>query len=284
LRLPTEAEWEYAARAGSSATFSSARADAPGLGAVAWFDANSGAASKAVKLRFPNPIGLYDLHGNVWEWCQDRYAPYATVPVSDPIGRDGETFVARGGSWGDPATSLRVANRASLKRDLRSAYVGLRLVCDLSWTPPAPVPAALVVDQIAAPMAVPEPAAPTPAPSPAGAGEGSKGAPVQEPGLSASDQGSPKQPAKAEPTVPTEVVSPGASREIPTPAAPAAPARSAGQTSLAAPTASAIPSAAPVSGVADLPSATPVSATPQASSDPAGSAPAPPAAPQPETP
>jgi len=160
LRLPTEAEWEYAARAGGTSTFTSARADATGLGTVAWYDVNAGSTSKAVKLRFANPIGLYDLHGNVWEWCQDRYAPYTTVPVSDPLGRDGETQVARGGSWGDPSVALRVANRASLKRDLRSAYVGLRLVCEVAWTQePAPTaPAPATPPASAAPAESPAPA------------------------------------------------------------------------------------------------------------------------------
>ncbi len=139
VRLPTEAEWEYAARAGGTNFFTPARQDGIGIEQVAWFDVNSGSTSKAVKLRFPNPIGLYDLHGNVWEWCQDRYAPYTTVPVSDPLGRDGENNVARGGSWGDPVTSVRAAHRVSLKSDLRSAYVGVRLACDVEW--PSNVPA-----------------------------------------------------------------------------------------------------------------------------------------------
>lgn len=141
MRLPTEAEWEYAARAGGTDFFTAARHDGIGIEQVAWFDANSGSASKAVKLRFPNPIGLYDLHGNVWEWCQDRYAPYTTVPVSDPVGRDGEKNVARGGSWGDPVTSVRAAHRVSLKSDLRSAYVGMRLACDVEWPSNAPASA-----------------------------------------------------------------------------------------------------------------------------------------------
>jgi len=140
IRLPTEAEWEYAARAGGSGVLSSARADATALGTVAWYDANSGSTTKAVKLRFPNPIGLYDLHGNVWEWCQDRYAPYTTVPVNDPLGRDGLTCLVRGGSWGDPAATCRVANRAALRPDVRSAYVGLRLAADIEWAEGAPAP------------------------------------------------------------------------------------------------------------------------------------------------
>ncbi len=163
LRLPSEAEWEYAARAGGEGSFSSARSDAVGIATVAWFAANSGGASKAVKLRFPNPIGLYDLHGNVWEWCQDRYAPYATVPVSDPIGRDGESHVARGGSWGDPLDAMRVANRAALSGGLRSAYVGLRLACEVEW--PINGDGEVAADPTVAPDEIPPPIA-APAPTP----------------------------------------------------------------------------------------------------------------------
>jgi formylglycine-generating enzyme required for sulfatase activity len=204
LRLPTEAEWEYACRAGSPSPFASARSEVSAVEMIAWFHANAGAASKAVKLRFPNPIGLYDLHGNVWEWCQDRYGPYPTVAVADPLGRDGETFVARGGSWGDPAAQVRAANRASLKGELRSAYVGLRLVSDVAWpggTPPdgqrllagegasatgvpAATPAAPGVPAVPAPH--PEPQAPAPLAAPAG------GTP---PPAGVSEAGSPSAPA-----------------------------------------------------------------------------------------
>ncbi len=149
LRLPSEAEWEYAARAGATGSISTSRTDATALGTVAWYDANSGSASKAVKLRFANPIGLYDLHGNVWEWCQDRYAPYTTVPVNDPLGRDGLLSVVRGGSWGDPAGTCRLANRAALRPDVRSAYVGLRLAATVEWEKGVPAPATATVPPVA---------------------------------------------------------------------------------------------------------------------------------------
>jgi len=150
-RLPSEAEWEHAARAGSNGPFALpaglvATASGQVADSLGWHAGNALGQSKSVKLRLPNPLGLYDVHGNVAEWCADRYGPYPTITVSDPVGRDGESRVVRGGSWGDPAHALRAANRTPARPTLASAYVGLRLAADATW-PTAdgrPDPAALI--------------------------------------------------------------------------------------------------------------------------------------------
>ena len=82
----------------------------------------------------PNAIGLFDLHGNLWEWCQDRYGPYPAA-ATDLLGTAGAERVARGGSWGDPAVKCRAANRLAVAPDLRSEYVGFRLAADADPLP-----------------------------------------------------------------------------------------------------------------------------------------------------
>ena len=135
-RLPTEAEWEYAARAGSTGHL-------PGHDLIGGDDVdrmavhagNAGGSSRPVRGRQPNRLGLYDTLGNVWEWCQDAYAPYPLVPSSDPLANQGTKRVVRGGSWGDASSLLRVADRHALAADVQSAYVGLRIAIDVVWTP-----------------------------------------------------------------------------------------------------------------------------------------------------
>ena len=114
-RLPTEAEWEAAARGGAASAFSfgenSARA-----GDYAWYDVNSGERPNPVGRKNPNKYGLYDMHGNVWEWVSDRYdrGYYAVSPRLDPGGpAAGTENVIRGGSWAFDTDSMRSANRAS---------------------------------------------------------------------------------------------------------------------------------------------------------------------------
>ena len=100
-RLPTVAEWEYACRAWTSTRFS--YGDDPGytnLTNYAWYYDNSGDQTHPVGQKLPNPWGLYDMHGNVWEWCQDWWGDYAGGIALDPRGPAGGSLrVIRGGSW-----------------------------------------------------------------------------------------------------------------------------------------------------------------------------------------
>lgn len=130
-RLPTEAEWEYAARAGTTTAYSFGDDDQH-LARYAWFgeDFDSGGTHPVGKKQ-PNSWGLYDMHGNVWEWVHDWYDPqyYAISPVIDPRGPDsGQEHVVRGGSWHQSATSWHTAFRRSYPPDYRGISIGLRLV------------------------------------------------------------------------------------------------------------------------------------------------------------
>ncbi len=129
-RLPTEAEWEYAARGGNKSkgyTYSGGN----NLDAVGWYDNNSGGKTHPVAQKQPNELGLYDMSGNVWEWCSDWYDKgyYSRSPQNDPQGpNSGKYRVLRGGSWYDSGSSCRVANRNRYDPDGRHDDHGFRLV------------------------------------------------------------------------------------------------------------------------------------------------------------
>ncbi len=129
-RLPTEAEWEFACRAGTNTLFSFGD-DPAQLDAYAWFAQNSEGRPQAVGRKRPNPFGLYDMHGNVLEWCHDYYAPdyYAQSPRLNPFGPDsGTAHVARGGSWFDRhGVDCRSAFR--LAHAGRNDRRGFRVLC-----------------------------------------------------------------------------------------------------------------------------------------------------------
>lgn len=128
-RLPTEAEWEYAARAGSTQAYY-LRDDASQLDARAWYNNNSLFQTHPVGQKQPNGWGLYDCHGNVWEWCQDGYhGPYAATEATDPSGAAGGLGrVMRGGSWFCNASACRSAARGYMPPETRIRLIGFRLV------------------------------------------------------------------------------------------------------------------------------------------------------------
>jgi formylglycine-generating enzyme required for sulfatase activity len=123
FRLPTEAEWEYACRAGTGGAYAGI------LDEMAWHDGNSGAITHAVGQKSPNAWGLHDLHGNVWEWCADGYRNYPARAVTDPVGSEsGRHRVIRGGSWISDIRDCRSAERNWRIAENRNDDIGCRLV------------------------------------------------------------------------------------------------------------------------------------------------------------
>ena len=123
--LPTEAQWEYACRAGTTGAYGG-RGHIDDMG---WYDRNSGNKTHPVAQKTPNAWGLYDMHGNVWEWCADWYGGYPSGTVTDPTGSSsGRTRVLRGGSYWLGARYCRSASRRKINPVFRDWHVGLRLV------------------------------------------------------------------------------------------------------------------------------------------------------------
>jgi formylglycine-generating enzyme required for sulfatase activity len=131
-RLPTEAEWEYAARAGSTAAYCFG-ADAKALGDYAWYIENAGFKTHPVEMKKPNAWGLHDMYGNVWQWIQDRHGDYPDGPVTDPAGPpSGEKRVQRGCSILESEFGCRSASRLHGMPGERNPLVGFRLIRTLS--------------------------------------------------------------------------------------------------------------------------------------------------------
>jgi formylglycine-generating enzyme required for sulfatase activity len=129
-RLPTEAEWEYACRAKTSTRFSFG--DDPGytnLTHYAWYSGNSGQMTHPVGQKLPNPWGFYDMHGNVYEWCQDWFGEYPGGSVTDPQGpATGAHPLIRGGGWIDGTRFCRSAERGYGSLDTKHSFIGFRVV------------------------------------------------------------------------------------------------------------------------------------------------------------
>jgi len=130
FRLPTEAEWEYACRAGTMTRFYWGGDSAyTQIGEYAWYSDNSGGRTHEVGLKKPNAWGLYDMSGNVWEWCQDWYGDYSSNAQNDPTGAGtGSTRVGRGGGWGAAPSYVRSAYRLNGGLDDTDNSVGFRIV------------------------------------------------------------------------------------------------------------------------------------------------------------
>jgi formylglycine-generating enzyme required for sulfatase activity len=126
VRLPTEAEWEYACRAGTRTKFASGD-DESAMLEWAWTATNSGEQTRPVGQRKPNAWGLFDMHGNAWEWCQDWAAPY-TGDAVDPAGPPGgDRHLLRGGGCSNPAIDCRSSYRLRFYPVDRSAHFGFRV-------------------------------------------------------------------------------------------------------------------------------------------------------------
>jgi hypothetical protein len=141
-RLPTEAEWEYAARAGTTAATYNGNLQAGKLGceqpnstldSIAWFCGNCGNTLQRVGLKDPNPWDLYDMLGGVWEWCHDWYENYPSTAVEDPWGSTPSSGrMVRGGSWYNPAANARAAQRLPVDPSSVFINVGIRPVRTLN--------------------------------------------------------------------------------------------------------------------------------------------------------
>jgi formylglycine-generating enzyme required for sulfatase activity len=131
-RLPTEAEWEYAARGGTTGVYYGI------LDEVGWYDKNSGSKTHPAGQKQPNGFGLYDMLGNVWEWCSDwdGGSYYGSSPATDPKGPDsGQAKVLRGGSWDDLASNARASSRVKVVPFVRGNAIGFRVCRERHFQP-----------------------------------------------------------------------------------------------------------------------------------------------------
>jgi formylglycine-generating enzyme required for sulfatase activity len=130
FRLPTEEEWEYAARGGKNSKgyiYSGSKE----VDRVAWHNKNTSRLKK-VKKRSANELGIYDMSGNVWEWCSTKYH-YFDKERNATVGKDGQMYIIRGGGWQLPPTSCRVSWRGKRLPDLKNSFGGFRLCLDARY-------------------------------------------------------------------------------------------------------------------------------------------------------
>jgi formylglycine-generating enzyme required for sulfatase activity len=128
LRLPSEAEWEYACRAWTLTAFNNGSSDDNTVGTIAWYSSNSGNQTHAVGGKAANELGLYDMSGNVWEWVNDWYGPYSSGAQTNPLGPMFGTYrVFRGGSWADDTGSVRSSYRSLSSPGFTYGNVGFRV-------------------------------------------------------------------------------------------------------------------------------------------------------------
>jgi formylglycine-generating enzyme required for sulfatase activity len=130
MRLPSEAEWEYACRAGTTTAFNNGSSDDATVGTIAWYGTNSSDQTHAVGGKAANALGLYDMAGNVWEWVNDWYydgSYYSVSPSTNPPGPvSGSARVLRGGSWRFDAYTVRSSYRAASGPDSPNFIYGFR--------------------------------------------------------------------------------------------------------------------------------------------------------------
>ena len=127
FRLPTEAEWEYVARGGNRSNHTQ-YSGGSNIDGVAWYSGNSGSKTHPVKTKKPNEFGLYDMSGNINEWCQDWYGSYSSNAETNPTGPDsGSDRVYRGGSWNFYERYCRSSHRELYSLGIRSSTLGFRL-------------------------------------------------------------------------------------------------------------------------------------------------------------
>ena len=127
FRLPTEAEWEFACRGGNNSR-GYKYSGSNNLGSVAWYDGNSGGKTHSVATKSPNELGIYDMSGNVWEWCSDWYGDYSSDAQTNPKGPvSGSYRVGRGGSWFSRVRDCRSSIRFNNNPTNRNNNLGLRL-------------------------------------------------------------------------------------------------------------------------------------------------------------
>jgi formylglycine-generating enzyme required for sulfatase activity len=133
MRLPSEAEWEYACRAGTTTAFNNGSSNDATVGTIAWYSANSGNQNHAVGGRAANALGLYDMSGNVWEWVNDWYdgSYYSVSPSTNPLGPVTGTYgVIRGGSWIPTAFAARSSHRLPFPPGDSYSTIGFRVARD----------------------------------------------------------------------------------------------------------------------------------------------------------